>query len=114
MPDLNDPWDEMIHLLGRLNFDHLDALDADPATIATLAEREPEKAAWLLYALMHALTLMAGTHRRLSAYPDVVARVKIDSILSTLRLNGQAPSRPALAAASSRRFPSRARPAARD
>jgi hypothetical protein len=70
LPDLlmPNPWDEMIHLLQRLNFDHLDALELDPAaTIAALAKREPDKAAWLL------CEVMPGVQRQLSAYPKVVA-----------------------------------------
>jgi hypothetical protein len=76
MPDLRlpDPWEEMIRLLQRLNFDHLDAIESDPAaTIAALAKREPDKAAWLLCEVMRAQSRLPGLQRRLSAYPEVVA-----------------------------------------
>jgi hypothetical protein len=64
----------MIHLLQRLNFDHLDALEADPAaTIAALAKREPDKAAWLLCEVMRAQSRLPGVQRQLSTYPKVVA-----------------------------------------
>jgi hypothetical protein len=71
---LPDPWDEMIHLLQRLNFDHLDAIESGPAaTIVALAKREPDKAAWLLCEVMRAQSRLPGLQRQLSAYPEVVA-----------------------------------------
>jgi len=76
MPDLRlpDPWDELIHLLQRLNFDHLDAIEPDPAaTIEALAMREPDKAGWLLCEVMRAQSRLPEVQRQLSAYPRVVA-----------------------------------------
>ena len=76
MPDLQlpDPWDEMIHLLQRLNFDHLDAIEPNPAaTIEALAMREPDKAGWLLCEVMRAQSRLQGVQRQLSEYPRVVA-----------------------------------------
>ena len=71
---LPDSWDEMIHLLQRLNFDHLDTLERDPgAEIAALAKREPDKAAWLLCEVMRAQSGLPEVQRQLSAYPKVVA-----------------------------------------
>ena len=77
MPDLRlpDHWDDMIRLLQRLNFDHLEALDEpDSTAIAALAKREPDKAAWLLCEVMRAQSRLPGVQRQLSAYPEVVAR----------------------------------------
>ena len=76
MPDLKlaDPWDDIIQLLQRLNFDHLDAIESDPVTtIAALAKRQPDKAAWLLCEVMRAQSRLPGVQRQLSAYPKVVA-----------------------------------------
>jgi hypothetical protein len=76
MPDLqlSDHWDDMIRLLQRLNFDHLDALDEpESAAIAALVKCEPDKAAWLLCEVMRAQSRLPGVQRQLSAYPDVVA-----------------------------------------
>lgn len=72
---LPHPWDEMINLLQQINFDHLDALESDPAaTIAALAKREPDKAAWLLCEAMRAQSRLPELQRQLSANPKVVAR----------------------------------------
>jgi len=60
--------------LQRLNFDHLDAIESDPAaTITALAKREPDKAAWLLCEVMRAQSRLQGVQRQLSEYPRVVA-----------------------------------------
>ena len=76
MPDLRLPnhCDDMIRLLQRLNFDHLDGMESDPAaTIAALATRDSDKAAWLLCEVMRAQSRLPEVQRQLSAYPEVVA-----------------------------------------
>jgi hypothetical protein len=77
IPDFDDPWDEMRHLLSLLNFAHLDNLEegaheADAGAI--LAARDPQKAAELLYELMRVMTRLPRLHQQLQANRDVVAR----------------------------------------
>jgi hypothetical protein len=78
IPDYDNPWDELRHLLSLVNANHLDHLaedahEEDAGNI--LAVHDPKKAADLLYEVTQAMQMLPRLHQQLISNPAVVARV---------------------------------------